>query len=67
MIPVRCWKLQQQAFFDCILNGFSKPLGGDIIDWVDNTKFQVKGTIHSHYMLCIKDPNLSERDADAYI
>ena len=65
VIPVRCWKLQQQAFFDCILNGFSKPLGGEIIDYVDKTEFQVKATIHSHYMLCIKDPNLSERDADA--
>jgi hypothetical protein len=65
VIPVRCWKLQQQAFFDCILNGVSKPLGGEVIDWVDKTEFQVKSTIHSHYMLCIKDPNLSERDADA--
>jgi hypothetical protein len=65
VIPVRCWKLQQQAFFDCILNGSSKPLGGEVVDWVDKTEFQVKSTIHSHYMLCIKDPILSERDADA--
>ena len=67
VIPVRCWKLQQQAFFDCILNGVSKPLGGEVINWVDKTEFPVKATIHSHYMLCVKDPNLSERQNKLFL
>ncbi len=60
VVPVRIWKLQQRAFFDCILNGSSKPLGGHVVDWVDKTEFQVKSTIHSHYMLCIHDPSMNE-------
>ncbi len=60
VMPVRIWKLQQRAFFDCILNGCSKPLGGDVVDWVDKTEFQMKSTIHSHYMLCIHDLSMNE-------
>jgi hypothetical protein len=60
VMPVRIWKLQQRAFFDCILNGCSKPLGGNVVDWVDKTEFQMKSTIHSHYMLCIHDLSMNE-------
>jgi hypothetical protein len=64
VVAVRVWKLQQRAFFDCIINGCSKPLGGEVTDMVDKTEFQVKSTIHSHYMLCIRDPSLTERQVD---
>ena len=67
VIPIRCWKLQQQAFFNFVLNGVSKPLGGEVINWVDKTEFPVKATIHSHYMLCVKDPNLSERQNKLFL
>ena len=30
VVAVRVWKLQQRAFFDCIINGCSKPLGGEV-------------------------------------
>lgn len=30
------------------------------MDWVDKTEFQMKSTIHSHYMLCIHDLSMNE-------
>jgi len=55
VIPVRLWSLQQDAFFEHIINGVAKPLGGEVVDWTEKDEFQGKGTSHSHYMLCVKD------------
>ena len=62
VIPVRLWNLQQDAFFEHIINGSAKPLGGEVIDWTDKGEFQNKGTSHTHSLYCVRD---SEYD-DSY-
>lgn len=62
VIPVRLWNLQQDAFFEHIINGSAKPLGGEVVDWTDKSEFQNKGTSHTHSLYCVRD---SEYD-DSY-
>jgi hypothetical protein len=55
VIPVRLWNLQRDAFFNHIINGTSKPLGGEVVDWTDKDEFQGKGTSHTHSLFCVRD------------
>jgi len=61
VIPVRMWSLQQDAFFEHIINGSTKPLGGEVVDWTDKYEFQGKGTSHTHSLLCVRDPEYDDK------
>jgi hypothetical protein len=60
VMPVRVWTLQQDAFFDQIINGSAKPLGDEVLDFIEKIEFQFKGTIHSHYMCCVRDHEFND-------
>jgi hypothetical protein len=47
--------LQQQPFFDLILNGEDKPLGGEIVDFIIRTEFQDRGMSNRHDIYDLKN------------
>jgi hypothetical protein len=53
-LTAQLFHLQQQLFFDLILNGEDKPLGGEIVDFILRTEFQGRGTSHRHAIYALK-------------
>lgn len=60
VMPVRLWTLQQDAFFQHVINGSARPLG-EVVDFIEKLEFQQRGTIHSHYLCCVRDHEHNDR------
>ena len=57
-LSVRCYYLQQMAYWDNILMGKSKPLG-EVTDYIKSGEFQNVGTPHTHSLIATRSHNLT--------
>eukprot|EP01034_Spumella_vulgaris_P024801 gene24801-31181_t len=51
-LSARLHALQQTAFWDCIIMGKHQPFG-KVVDFWRRVEFQLRGTPHSHNLICI--------------
>ena len=57
-MSARVHALMQDAFWNIILQGESKPLG-EVVDFWRRVEFQMRGTPHSHNLICVRSSALN--------
>jgi len=60
-IAARHFHIKQECLWECVINGKHQPLG-DIVDSWRRIEFQLRGTPHSHNIVCVSHDGVGMHD-----